>query len=791
MSTTEFHRVVGAALTAVSVSADYGLSWFGETVDTIRPLPDEVMMTEAATAFLSRLFYRGLYLFGWPRKELSAFRESMMEGLPASRSARFINAALYSSGHNGGSAMMRPVEEFRGAPAVEFDGVKVQVVLDGGQEGTPAVRIRVQRPGVSLTKSPGFMLFRSPHGSPTLHGQWLIRLYWNVTAVGALDLVAMLGHELGGRNLRYEFKVVHSDGEWPERADAGVLYIGHRDLVEAWPVLSGIHERLLPNMRPYVPALTRRLGVGLGMAQDPGNGDSYGMFVCDAIAEGLMRARSDGHADHSTQLEYVADWFASKNRSLEIPYADEEVARTIVNELTSDASSRTLPTTRLPAATPPLITETPPAAETASDEVLLSHVSRLARRITDNALWHDGRCNWLTPQFSDTGPNSWAPMGADLYTGTAGMGLFFAQLAAATDDRSYARLAEAACRQALATATESPGIGLYSGTSGAGLAAALAGRALEEEALFADGCALVNQAAERALAAGGPVPFDVVDGVAGALIATLGTHALGNADSLALAGRLGALLVDLGTKGRPEELHWLDRDRGDTMGFIGLAHGASGCALALAELGEVSREPLFLHAADQACRYERSWFDETAGHWRDVRSIQDRGPDGDAVLEPDVHRFDWCYGAPGIALSRTGPLLDESRATPEMINDVRIGFGDAEHAGATFPLLVHDACLCHGAAGIAEILSLAPEEFADPAHDPIARTLTHHALVSHHDDLTWPNGYGLMLGAAGVALAALRRIDSAIVSPLLPLPHRYAGTGPEASGAGKDTDSGE
>ncbi|CNF13542.1 type 2 lantibiotic biosynthesis protein LanM [Mycobacterium tuberculosis] len=760
MTTTEFHRAAGAALAAASVSDGYRLSWFGETVDTIRPLPDDAMMAEAAASFLSRLLYRGFYLFGWPRKDQSAFRESMMEGLPASRSARFINAAVFSGGDIGPSTVVRPLEEFQGLPATEFDGVKVQVKLDRRQSGTSTNLVHVKRPGVSLTKSPGFMLFRSPHGQPSFDGQSLIRLYWNVTAVGALDLVALLSRTLAERDLRYEFKVVHSDGEWPERADTGVLYIGHRDLLNTWPALREIHGRLLPYMRPYVPALTRRLGVGLSVAEDPGDGASHGMFVCEAIAEGLVRAHHEGFTDPARQMAHVAEWFASKGRSLEAPYASEEVAYTTVEAL-SDTSP------------PQAKAAMPPTMEPLSDDVLLGHVDRLARRISGDALWHDDRCTWLKPQPDGNGRRAWVPMAADLYTGTAGMGMFFAQLATVTGDRSHARLALAACRQALATADELPGIGLYSGASGVGLAVAVAGHALGEEALAADGCALVDRTADRILATGGPVPFDMVDGVAGALVTVLGAQTLGSTGGLTLAGPLGTLLMDLGTGGRPGELFWLDRGRGDTMGFIGFAHGVAGCALALAELGHALREPLFLDAADRACRYERRWLDDTTGQWRDVRSIQERGPDANTDLEPDVHRYDWCYGAPGIALSRTGPLLDEGRATSGVTADARAGFRAAERAGETFPTLVHHACLCHGAAGIAEILSLTPAEFADGSHSRIARALTLRALVSHHDALVWPDGYGVMLGAAGAALTALRRVDPTIVSPLLPLPHRF------------------
>ncbi|MBG0812787.1 lanthionine synthetase LanC family protein [Planomonospora sp. ID82291] len=771
---TDFHRLAGAALSAVSVSNGYELSWFGEVVDEIRPLPDEGMMREATASFIGRLLYRGFYLFGWPQRDLSAFRESMLEGSPSTRSARFINAAVYTARHIASSTVRRPLEKFYGEPAIELDGAKVQIALPQPQDRSRPDWIEVQIPGISLTRSPGFVLFRSPHGQPGSDGQRLVRLYWNVTAVGALELITLLTRELDGRGMRYQFKVVHSDTDWPERADTGVLYIGHRDLLSAWTGLGEVHDRLLPRMRPYIPALTCRIGLGLGLAEDPGNGDSYGMFVCDTLADGLMRAHADGSVDLERRLMHVTDVFTRKGRSLGRPYAGEEVARTVVDPLLGIDFSLTSRR-----ATPPTSTVRPKAP---TDDMLIEHADRLAQRIAHDALWHSGRCNWLKPRPDSQGRDGWVPMAADLYGGTAGIALFFAYLAAATGDRSYTDLAAAASRQALATATSLSGVGLYSGMSGVGLTAALVGHVVGEPALLADGFELVSRSAKRALEADGPMPFDVVDGLAGALIALVGAHALGSPDSIELAGPMGTLLMSLSVTDRSGGLYWLDSARGDTMGFIGFAHGASGCALALAELGHAICDPTFLEAAERACQYERSWYDEVAGNWRDVRSIQERGAVENPILGPDVHRYDWCYGAPGIALSRTGLLLDSDRVSTEVADDAHIGFTKAKSAGESFPRLVHDVCVCHGAAGIAEILSFAPEDPAVSDHPRTARTLTHHALLSHHDDLTWPGGYGLMLGAAGVGMAALRRVDPTIVSPLLLLPHRYSQTKPGEHG---------
>ncbi|WP_030452416.1 lanthionine synthetase LanC family protein [Herbidospora cretacea] len=710
MATDDNRETVAAALAAVTVSATYDLAWFGEVVDTIRPLPDDAMMREAAGSFVSRLLYRGCYLFGRPRREVAAFRESIMEGLPSTRSARFVNAAVYAGAHVAPTKRRLPLVTGDAEPLVDLEGVRVRLSLPG-----PAEHVEVHIPGVSVTKSPGFVLFRSPHGQPAADGQRLVRLYWNMSAAGAVGLIDPLTRIVGG--LPFHFKVVHADADWPERADSAVLYIGHDDLARVWPALRDLHRRLLPAMRPYVPALTRRAGLGLGVAEDPGGGESYGMFVCERIAEGLMRAHAEGSADRDLQLAFVAEAFEKAGRSLAVPHATPEVAR-LLDGLTGAA----------------------PAPGPVAPGGLTGEAERLARRMAADALVHGDRCTWLKPHPDVGGRAGWVPMSADVYDGTAGMALFLSQLG----DPAFTRLAAQAARQALATASDLPGPGLYSGTAGTGLAVALAGHAIGDADLVERGFALVDAAARDALTGAGPA--DVIDGTAGALLAVLTAHHLGNPTGLAHAADLGATLI-----GKADDtggaLSW-------TPGFVGYAHGAAGCALALAELAEATGETAFLEAAGRAVAYERTWFHD--GNWRDARTAHERGPGGDPTLEPDINRYDWCYGAPGIALTR-------GRLDPR---EAGIGFAAARRAAATHPALVYDMCLCHGAAGIAEILSLAPADHAEDGDGDLAREMTRRALAAHHDDLAWPRGHGLMLGAAGVGLAALRRDDPAIVSPL-------------------------
>lgn len=113
----------------------------------------------------------------------------------------------------------------------------------------------------------------------------------------------------------------------------------------------------------------------------------------------------------------------------------------------------------------------------------------------------------------------------------------------------------------------------------------------------------------------------------------------------------------------------------------GLAHGASGIALALAEAGVVSGEERYIDAAARGVAYEATTFDPGAGNWPDFR----RSGRHDFMLG-------WCAGAPGIALTRWRLL----RLLPDH-PDVACWQADLE-AGATTtaqsPLLARDHLCC-------------------------------------------------------------------------------------------------
>jgi lantibiotic modifying enzyme len=143
---------------------------------------------------------------------------------------------------------------------------------------------------------------------------------------------------------------------------------------------------------------------------------------------------------------------------------------------------------------------------------------RIGRRLCRDAVWHDGRCNWLGWAMEPHGGqwvSAYRAMGVSAYDGAAGIGLFLARLAPLADDPIIAATAFGALAQALTTVDETVAAGdygFYAGLSGVAQCCVEAGTALQRDDLIARGRAAWLSCAELP-----PLPqrLDVINGSAG------------------------------------------------------------------------------------------------------------------------------------------------------------------------------------------------------------------------------------------------------------------------------------
>jgi len=767
---------VEAAVGATTILSPASYAWFGRRSPRAPRWagPDADVAREYLLATLTSHFYFDFYCHGWPRAwGPAAGRRAVPGGDTAF--VRSLSEANHGEGH------WQPGWEIR---AVDTSGVRV---ARGGLEllarpGDLALAgdIGLQVGEVaglwtgkdSLSLSPGYYTAMGDEPWREQPAERIVRLYWDLTPAGAAVLVESLTSGLNRSKVPFSLKVVnHPDGF--QRCDAGVLYLAEADTAAAEDAVRSAYERVAALLGPGWPAFTKALARGLSLAEDPGNGESFGLHRSRLLAEALIGAHDERAGTLRARMEVVVRRFAEEGVDFSVPHIRTDSAGGYALSIPPRTGCAGVP-------------DPVPRAAARSGGPLPSEVAQsIGRRIVREAVWHGPRCTWIGPRQTGDGRLGYGALDASVYAGTSGVAVYLAELYAAFGEPESGRAARGAIRQALAAADQlsSPGLpGLYDGWPGVAAAAARVGVCLGEDEFLDRAQALLRGLATRVGAAGAvPSGFDLTRGKAGSVVAFLALHAeTRDRWFLDQASRLGH---DLLASAERSDGTWSWRVPGVARraNLTGLSHGTAGVALALSELAFATGERAFLDAGAGALRYERGWFDDQAGNWRDLRD-EPRGARPGGLGGPKRFATHWCHGAPGIALSRLRiyELSGEDAIRGEA--EAALVTTRAAVASASWPGL--DFSLCHGLAGNADILLEGTRVLGQDGDHPSALLPRALAEFGARQYLTegspWPcgaggrEGTGLMIGLAGIGHFYLRLSNPEVDSILLWRPGRVS-----------------
>ena len=347
--------------------------------------------------------------------------------------------------------------------------------------------------------------------------------------------------------------------------------------------------------------------------------------------------------------------------------------------------------------------------------------------------------SWVGPVPSTDMVRPWAAgvLGFDLYSGRTGVGLTLAQAAVALNHPGARRVAEQifeACATSLATdpeaLTDLMGAGCWPGSAGLPLALARAGILLEREDWRRTAREFVTHL---------PVPegLDIIDGLAGDLLARAGAHAFEATDGTRLLNAILTAPID-----------------DATLTHSGYAHGVAGAlhAIAASPLPDTEIAPavtrLLEHLETLRTPDSRAWLSSTF-------------PDSGVATA-------WCHGGAGIALGVAAAHTARPGLIPTALVDAAVATMAADGFG-------RNLTLCHGDSGNWAIASWIARHLGhERATEAVAdgeKALTADVLRSHLGDRRNRNSLNdsLMVGRSGVLLHLTARLDPTLGSePLTP-----------------------
>jgi hypothetical protein len=172
-------------------------------------------------------------------------------------------------------------------------------------------------PRESLGHQPGMYFAFSDTPPSDYDFAAIARLYFNVPAQNAPWLLRTLGSVLNRHYVPFRMKCSLDPARF-ERTDGFVLYLGRRFLPAALRLLAPLADEVERHTQAGIPLFSKPLLSGVGGADDPGNGESFGQSCCRLAAGGLVDAwRAGAGAD---RRQAVAARFGRAGLSLDAPH---------------------------------------------------------------------------------------------------------------------------------------------------------------------------------------------------------------------------------------------------------------------------------------------------------------------------------------------------------------------------------------------------------------------------------------------------------------------------------------
>lgn len=149
-------------------------------------------------------------------------------------------------------------------------------------------------------------------------GVQIVRYYFNLTPEGAPILIENLTKKFNHYKIPFQYKCLNHPHLY-NRSDSAVLYINKRYGNYATDILNSFHNEIAPYLKDEIPFFTKKLNNGIGFAENPPNGDSFGMSRSRVISQALVKA-SNENLPKSKWLGEVLDLFQKMNLNVEKIY---------------------------------------------------------------------------------------------------------------------------------------------------------------------------------------------------------------------------------------------------------------------------------------------------------------------------------------------------------------------------------------------------------------------------------------------------------------------------------------
>jgi len=152
-----------------------------------------------------------------------------------------------------------------------------------------------------------------------------VRLYFNVKRHEAAAFIDITSKLLNQYDIFFTLKIALRPHDY-SRTDVAVLYLPRRVLNIAAMALAVSLSSLEPLLDDEIPFFTKRLAKGIGFADDPSSGGSFGASRCELVADAILIARDGENIPIDTFLKAFELVMVDRQLNLDRPYLNPGAA---------------------------------------------------------------------------------------------------------------------------------------------------------------------------------------------------------------------------------------------------------------------------------------------------------------------------------------------------------------------------------------------------------------------------------------------------------------------------------
>jgi len=129
----------------------------------------------------------------------------------------------------------------------------------------------------------------------------IIRFYWNLNQSGATQLMELITHQFNRFQVPFRYKCGNQSSMY-NRIDSAVLYVTKPSYRMTRVLLQDILPSISNHLLSDTPLFTKKLADGLGFAEEPGTGESFGMYRCQLLAKSIYNTWLSGDINRVTSV---------------------------------------------------------------------------------------------------------------------------------------------------------------------------------------------------------------------------------------------------------------------------------------------------------------------------------------------------------------------------------------------------------------------------------------------------------------------------------------------------------